>query len=42
MKNESDVTEWLRFADMDVLAAKPLNEFTYPKPFEIRRLDKAV
>ena len=35
MKNEADVKEWLRFADMDVLSANHLNEITYPKPLEI-------
>ena len=35
MKNESDVREWIRFADMDVLSAKHLNEIQYPKPLEI-------
>ena len=35
MKNESDVKEWIRFADMDVLSANHLNEIQYPKPLEI-------
>ena len=35
MKNESDVKEWLRYADMDVLCANHLNEIQYPKPLEI-------
>ena len=35
MKNEADVKEWIRFADMDVLSANHLNEITYPKPLEI-------
>ena len=35
MKNESDVKEWVRFADMDVLSANHLNEIQYPKPLEI-------
>ncbi|MBQ6567803.1 MAG: hypothetical protein IJL80_12195 [Treponema sp.] len=32
MKNEADVKEWVRFADMDVLYANHLNEIQYPKP----------
>ena len=35
MKNESDVKEWLRYADMDILSANHLNEIQYPKPLEI-------
>ena len=35
MKNESDVKEWIRCADMDVLSANHLNEIQYPKPLEI-------
>ena len=35
MKNELDVKEWVRFADMDVLSAKYLNEIQYPRPLEI-------
>ena len=35
MKNENDVKEWMRFADMDVLSANHLNEIQYPKPLEI-------
>ncbi|MGP1454984.1 MAG: HEPN domain-containing protein [Treponema sp.] len=35
MKNESDVKEWIRYADMDVLSANHLNEIQYPKPREI-------
>ena len=35
MKNESDVKEWLRYADMDSLSANHLNEIQYPKPLEI-------
>mgnify|MGYP002863717374 CR=1 FL=1 len=35
MKNEADVKEWIRFADMDVLSANHLNEIQYPKPLEI-------
>ncbi|WP_428770334.1 HEPN domain-containing protein [Treponema sp. HNW] len=35
MKNESDVTEWVRYAEMDVLAANHLNEIQNPKPMEI-------
>ena len=35
MKNESDVKEWVRFADMDVLSANHLNEIQHPKPLEI-------
>lgn len=35
MKNESDVKEWVRYANMDVLSANHLNEIQYPKPLEI-------
>ena len=35
MKNKSDVKEWVRFADMDVLSANHLNEIQHPKPLEI-------
>ncbi|UTC78963.1 HEPN domain-containing protein [Treponema sp. OMZ 799] len=35
MKNEIDVKEWIRYADMDVLAANHLNGIQYPKPLEI-------
>ena len=35
MKNEADVKEWVRFADMDVLSANHLNEIQHPKPLEI-------
>lgn len=35
MKNESDVKEWVRFADMDVLSANHLNEIQHGKPLEI-------
>jgi HEPN domain-containing protein len=35
MKNENDVKEWVRFADMDVLSANHLNEIQHPKPLEI-------
>ena len=35
MKNESDVKEWLRYADMDILSANHLNEIQYQKPLEI-------
>ena len=35
MKNESDVKEWIRFADMDVLSANYLNSIEYNKPLEI-------
>lgn len=35
MKNESDVKEWIRYADMDVISANHLNEIQYPKPMEI-------
>ena len=30
MKNESDVKEWIRYADMDVISANHLNEIQYP------------
>jgi HEPN domain-containing protein len=35
MKNENDVKEWIRFADMDVLSANYLNEIQHSKPLEI-------
>ena len=35
MKNESDVKEWVCYADMDVLSANHLNEIQYRKPREI-------
>nr|WP_318659501.1 HEPN domain-containing protein [uncultured Treponema sp.] len=35
MKNEYDVKEWVRFADMDVLSANHLNQIQHPKPLEI-------
>ena len=35
MKNESDVKELLRYADIDILSANHLNEIQYPKPLEI-------
>ncbi|MCR4901153.1 MAG: HEPN domain-containing protein [Treponema sp.] len=35
MKNENDVKEWVRFADMDVLSANHLNEIQHSKPLEI-------
>ena len=35
MKNENDVKEWVRFADMDVISANHLNEIQHPKPLEI-------
>lgn len=35
MKNESDVKEWIRFADMDVLSANHLNSIEHNKPLEI-------
>lgn len=35
MKNENDVKEWVRFADMDVISANHLNKIQHPKPLEI-------
>lgn len=35
MKNESDVKEWVRYADMDVLSANYLNGIQHPKPLEV-------
>ena len=35
MRNERDVAEWTRLADMDVLSANHLNEIRHPKPLEM-------
>lgn len=35
MKNEYDVKEWVRFADMDVLSTNHLNQIQHSKPLEI-------
>lgn len=33
--SETDVAKWQRFAEMDAIAARHLNETLYPKPLEI-------